>query len=115
MSKIYNHYKDHHLIKPYVPDRFAKGRQIDRTWFFNIFNTLAPKELKSIIDNAHKKRQSLQEEHNKGEVINMDPAWREKLMKVAFKSSKISLCLTLFRATRQDHLPLEAEEQAHQV
>ena len=39
---IYDAYKDDAKLKLYLPAKFAKGRQIDRTYFLNILNTLYP-------------------------------------------------------------------------
>ena len=57
VAKLYEHYKSNPLLEPYLPDRYAKGRQIDRTFFFNIFNTILPEVLKKIVDNAYAQRE----------------------------------------------------------
>ncbi len=36
----------------HLPDRMAKGRQIDRTYFFNVLNTLESEKLQQIIRHA---------------------------------------------------------------
>jgi hypothetical protein len=36
----------------------AKGKQIDRTYFWNVFNTLYPEVVKEIIGHAQKQRTS---------------------------------------------------------
>jgi hypothetical protein len=40
------------MFRTYVPDSFPKGRQLDRTYFFNIMNTLNPEYTQAIIKYA---------------------------------------------------------------
>ena len=42
VKDIYDAYKDDKVLSRYLPSGFAKGRQIDRTWFFNVLNSLFP-------------------------------------------------------------------------
>lgn len=48
---IYEHYKNDALLKKFLPDKLAKGRQMDRTFFFNVFNTLYPDQLGEMVQN----------------------------------------------------------------
>ena len=45
-------FKDHEELKRHLPDRLAKGRQIDRTYFFTVLNTLEPEKLQQMIAHA---------------------------------------------------------------
>ena len=45
-------FKDHEELKRHLPDRLAKGRQIDRTYFFTVLNTLEPEKLQQMISHA---------------------------------------------------------------
>ena len=38
-------FKDHAEFRRHLPERLAKGRQIDRTYFFTVLNTLEPEKL----------------------------------------------------------------------
>ena len=40
-------------MKEYFPDKYAKGRQSDHDYMFNIANTLYPDIIKQLIDHAH--------------------------------------------------------------
>jgi hypothetical protein len=42
----------HKEFMMHLPDRMAKGRQIDRTYFFNVLNTLESDKLQQIIRHA---------------------------------------------------------------
>lgn len=52
IKHLFSHYKDDESLSKYLPSKFAKGRQVDRTFFFNVFNTIYPKELAKMISNA---------------------------------------------------------------
>ena len=44
--------KDDEHFMFYFPDRMAKGRQIHRAFFFNVFNTLYPEKLARYVEHA---------------------------------------------------------------
>ena len=54
--KLWSMYRSDDRLKHFLPDRVAKGRQIDRSWFMNVFNTLAHETLAQIVDHAEKQR-----------------------------------------------------------
>ena len=45
-------FSSHKGFMMHLPDRMAKGRQIDRTYFFNVLNTLETEKLQQIIRHA---------------------------------------------------------------
>ena len=55
-------FKDHEELKRHLPNRLAKGRQIDRTYFFTVLNTLEPEKLSQIIAHAQEQRNVAQDE-----------------------------------------------------
>lgn len=89
VKDIYEHYKSDPKLMKHLPDNFAKGRQIDRTFFFNIFNTLYPEQLATMIQHSRDKRFDTAEEEIKRETITITEDWRAKLMAIPFKSSKL--------------------------
>ena len=68
-------FKDHKELQMHLPDRIAKGRQLDRTWFFTILNTLEPEKLGQIIQHAQKQRNVAQDEEAKRETITISDRW----------------------------------------
>ena len=52
VSAIFERYKTDAELQKYFPDKMAKGKQIDRTYFWNVFNTLYPEVVKEIIGHA---------------------------------------------------------------
>ena len=41
-------------VKVYFPDRLPKGCQCDRSYFYNVWNTIHPEQVKDTIDYANK-------------------------------------------------------------
>ena len=41
-----------------MPDKLPSGRQIDRTYFFNVMMTMAPEYTANLIQHAEKQRHS---------------------------------------------------------
>jgi hypothetical protein len=75
IKEIYAHYKSDETLMQYLPDKYAKGRQPDREFFFNVFNTLFPSQLKAMIDNARAKRFDTNTDEVKAETIEISQAW----------------------------------------
>ena len=56
-----------HLMKDatfmqFFPDKFPKGHPPDRTYFFNVLNTLNPEYMERVIRHANNKRNYVEEE-----------------------------------------------------
>jgi len=49
VKTLYEYYKNDEELMLYLPDKFAKGRQIDRSYFFNVLNTIRPTHVKQIV------------------------------------------------------------------
>ena len=49
VSDVWELVKNDKEFLAYFPDKLPKGKQVDRTYFFNIFNTLYPDRLEAII------------------------------------------------------------------
>jgi len=116
VKDIFEHYKDDELLRKYLPDKFAKGRQIDRTFFFNVFNTLFPGQMTKMIDNARQQRFDSNEEEVKRETIEISDAWMSQLKSLPFKSSKFFIIFVdslLEEAGRTIHL-LKQKTKPHQ-
>ena len=43
-------------LKPYFPDTYPKGRGCDKTYFWNVANTIFPQEVSELIMNANSAR-----------------------------------------------------------
>ena len=85
---MYAKYKDDAKLALYLPDHFAKGRQIDRQYWFDVFNTVYPDQLKIILDTARNHRHDANAEEKKDETITITEEWYAKLNAIPFASSK---------------------------
>ncbi len=102
-------FSSHKGFMMHLPDRMAKGRQIDRTYFFNVLNTLESEKVQQIIRHAQVARNVAQDEEQKLETIQISEEWVKELKEIPFKSSK-SLHLTNYcRGTWKDCLPSQVK------
>ena len=49
VSTLYERYKFDPKMKLLLPSSFAKGRQINRTWFFNTLNSVYPEDVQHLL------------------------------------------------------------------
>ena len=76
-------------MRLYFPDKFPKGRQCQREYFFNILNTLHPEETRKMIINAKKVRVIEDDNDEKGDLIEIDPEWEAQLKEFPQRTSKL--------------------------
>jgi hypothetical protein len=74
----------------YFPSNYAKGRQCDREYLFNIANTLHPDVIKELFQHAHNHRYSVSGEKQAQESIIVSNEWADELKSMPF-FSKVSL------------------------
>ena len=53
VKKLYAEFAERETMKPYLPPKIPKSRQMDKEYFFNVVNTLFEDELKSILEYAN--------------------------------------------------------------
>ena len=63
----------------YFPDKYPKGRQCGREYFFTIMGTLHPDYTNKLILNSKKQRFDGDEEEDVKEKIEIDPSWEAEL------------------------------------
>lgn len=56
VAKLWDTYRKDERLYRYLPDHVAKGRQVDRKWFFDVWNTVAPELLTPIVEHAERCR-----------------------------------------------------------
>ena len=71
----------------YFPTKYAKGRQCDREYLFNVANTLHPQILNNLITHAMTQRYSLENDKQKQEAILISEEWAEELKAMPFISN----------------------------
>ena len=105
-------FSSHKGFMMHLPDRMAKGRQIDRTYFFNVLNTLETEKLQEIIRHAQVARNVAQGEEEKLETIQISEEWVKELKEIPFKSSKSLHLSNSRRGAWQDDIPSQVEGKA---
>ena len=60
----------------YFPDKFPKGRQCDRGYLYNVWNTLHPEDVQRVLEHANNVRFSLQSEKVQEEAIIITDEWQ---------------------------------------
>jgi hypothetical protein len=99
-------------VMQYMPDKTAKGKGIDREYFFNVLNTVHPERMAKMIEHANK----LRFDGHKGieqETVVVTEDWWAQLNAMPYFSSKSLDPLThCHRAQGQDDPPPQAGRQA---
>ena len=72
----------------YFPDRFPKGRVPNRTYFFDVMNTLMEEYTQALIRHAAEQRNTAGLQAKAAEVIEISEEWWAKLQEVPFRSCK---------------------------
>ena len=86
-------------MSQHFPTKYAKGRQCDRDYMFNIANTLHPNVVSELISTAHKHRFDISGEKMKQEQIVLSSEWADELKSLPYfsKVSYIASAEYLFR------------------
>ena len=98
VKDLWNKYRDMPELNRYLPDRVPKGRQLDRTFFFNILNTVSPETVSKIINHSLSVRNTVESELQKQETIQLTPDWLKLLKETPFKSKTHGKTLFLLKA-----------------
>ena len=62
-------------MKKYFPDKFAKGSQCDKSYFFNVWNTKHPEQVSKVIEHANAQRYTVKGEEVKNNSIMLTEKW----------------------------------------
>ena len=63
----------------YFPDKMAKGRVPDRSYFFNILNTVENEYCQKLVSHAGEMRNSVKNEAQAQQQIEITDEWWERL------------------------------------
>ena len=88
VKHIAHQLKDDVPFNRYFPDKLPKGRTMDRTYFWNILNTVRPDYAADLIKFAHEQRHSVNGAKMQNQVIEVNEEWHEKLLALPFISCK---------------------------
>ena len=63
VKKLYEDFANRDSVRPYMPPKVGKGKTINKTYFWNVVNTLHEEELQSMLKFANEQRNSVGEQH----------------------------------------------------
>ena len=98
VKELWPKMQDHEEFMRYFPSKFPKGRVPDKTYFFNIMNSVMEGYVASIIGHANKVRVTKSHEAEAVQTIKITDEWYEKLSSIPFISCKYRSVLTIYRA-----------------
>jgi hypothetical protein len=83
-------------MRMYFPEKYPKGRQCDRSYLFNIANTLHPEVMKEVVQHAHQHRHSVEGEKQNQEAVLATDFWADQLRAMPFFSKVSFIFITNF-------------------
>ena len=86
--KIWPMTKENKQLMKYLPTKMAKNRVPDREYYFNILNTFQPEYVDQIIRHANNQRNSVSNDAQAREFIEVSDNWWKALNAVPFISCK---------------------------
>ena len=86
--KIWPMTKENKQIMKYFPTKLPKNRVPDREYYFNILNTFQPEYVDQIIRHANNQRNSVSNDAQAREFIEVSDNWWKALNAVPFISCK---------------------------
>ena len=86
--KIWPMTKENKQLMKYFPTKMAKNRVPDREYYFNILNTFQPEYVDQIIRHANNQRNSVSNDAQAREFIEVSDNWWKALNAVPFISCK---------------------------
>ena len=85
------------VFMQYMPDPTADGRLPEREYFWNVLNTLQTAYVQRLIEHANAQRNTLQEDEDGGDAIEISDEWWRKLNALPFVSQTKGKTLHLLK------------------
>ena len=80
--------KTDHAFMKYFPDKLPKSRIPDKDYFWNVFNTLYEEYVSELVRNANEQSNTVANQQQAAQVMQVTEGWWEKLNAVPFMSCK---------------------------
>ena len=93
--------KDNLEFMAYFPSKFPKSRLPDKSYFFNIMNTVMEEYVQQMIAHANKIRATKAHNAEAVQTIDITDEWYEKLKAVPFVSCKYLFELIVFQSAKE--------------
>ena len=72
----------------FFPDKLPKGRQMDRSYMYNIWNTVHQDQVQAVIEHANEVRYGDKNERMQDEAIQITDKWEQELKAMPFTSKQ---------------------------
>ena len=95
VANLYPKYKQEGNFMAYMPDHLPKGKLPDRTYFFNVMNTLYEDRVQQMIEHANRVRFESSKAGIEEEEVLVSEEWWNKLNLMPYFSCKSTSVLTL--------------------
>ena len=59
VHKLYTEFASRAAIAVYMPPKLCKGRSLDKSYFWNVVNTLSPSEVQAMLKHDNSQRNSV--------------------------------------------------------
>lgn len=79
VKKLYSKFLTLPQFHEYMPRKYAKGRQCDRDYMFNVANTLHQDVITELVNHALKVRHSVNADGMKMETIKITDHWMNEM------------------------------------
>ena len=70
----------------YFPSKYPKGRQCDKQYMYNVWNSIHPEDVKQVVDHANNQRYEINTERQKEEAVIISDKWMQELDVMPFVS-----------------------------
>ena len=71
VKTLYAEYAERPEIQPYLPPKINKGRSCDKSYFWNVVNTVTEGEVEAMVDHANSQRNAVDSGDMNQESITM--------------------------------------------
>ena len=86
VKALYEKVINQQYMSIYFPDKLPKGRQMDKTYMYNIWNTVHPDQVQAVIEHANEVRYGTANERVQDESIKITDKWEQELKAMPFTS-----------------------------
>ena len=95
VKALYAEYAERPEIKPFLPPKVNKGRSCDKTYFWNVINSVTSQEVEAMVDHANSQRNAVDSGDMNQESITMSQQMVELMQAHPWVSVSAVTLLTL--------------------
>ena len=88
VKRVYQEVVQQQLMRDYFPERLPKQCQMDRSYFYNVWNSKYPEQVQEIIAHANIQRYTISNEKAEQNAITITDDWQRELDSMPFVSQQ---------------------------